>query len=103
MGATVFWQDGNEFATISVTFTATPTTVILTVTDPTGAVTTPSMSGSGAGPYTANVACAAAPGIWSYLAEGTGTASDAVAGTWTVTSPALGQLYATPEELKSRL
>jgi hypothetical protein len=103
VSATVFWQDANELATISVTFTGTPTAVILTVTDPTGAVTTPSMTGTGAGPYTANVACAAAPGIWSFLVDGTGTASDAIAGTWTVSSPALTQLYATPAELKSRL
>lgn len=103
MSATVFWQDVNELATISVTFTGTPTEVILTVTDPTGAVTTPTMTGSGAGPYTANVACGAAPGVWSYLVEGTGTASDAQAGTWTVTDPALTKLYCTPAELKSRL
>jgi hypothetical protein len=102
VGATVFWADGNELATISVTFTGTPTSVILTVTDPTGAVTTPSMTGSGAGPYTANVA-ATVTGIWTYLVEGTGTASDAIAGTWTVSSPVLGKLYATAEELKSRL
>jgi hypothetical protein len=103
VGATVFWQDVNELATISVTFTGTPAAVVLTITDPTGAVTTPSMTGSGAGPYTANIACGAAPGIWAYLVEGTGTASDAIAGTWTVSSPALNQLYATPAELKSRL
>jgi hypothetical protein len=101
VGATVYWADGSEFATISVTFTGTPSSVVLTVTDPTGATTTPSMTGTGAGPYTANVA-STLPGVWSYLVEGTGTASDAIAGTWTVSSPALTRLYCTSEELKSR-
>ena len=102
MGATVFWQDSNELATLSVTFSGTPTSVVLTVTDPTGTTSTPSASGSGAGPYTANVACTVA-GVWSYLWEGTGAASDAVAGTWTVNPVTSNQLYCTVEELKSRL
>jgi hypothetical protein len=106
VSATVFWADGNEFATLTNTFTVNgtptdPTVVTLTVTDPTGAVTTPSASKVTTGVYTANVASTIA-GVWSYLWEGTGTASDAVAGTWTVSSPSLNKLYCTSEELKSR-
>jgi len=106
VSATVFWQDGNEFATLTNTFTVggtpmDPTTVTLTITDPTGAQTTPIPSRVTAGVWTANVASTIA-GIWTYLWEGTGTASDAIAGTWTVSDPALNKLYCTPAELKSR-
>jgi len=95
VSATVFYQDANEFATLQNIFKVSgvptdPSTVTLTVTDPTGATSAPSVTHVSAGTYTANVACTVA-GVWTYLWEGTGTASDAVAGTWTV------------EELKSRL
>src|SRR5215469_9970687 len=107
MSATVFFSDANEFATLQNIFRVNnvptdPTTVVLTITDPTGATTTPSPSHTATGTYTANVACTVA-GIWTYLWEGTGTASDAVAGTWTVTTITLGQRYCSVEELKSRL
>jgi hypothetical protein len=107
MSATVFFQDTNEFATLTNVFKVNgvptdATTVVLTITDPTGATTTPSVTHSGTGTYTANVACTIV-GIWTYLWEGTGTASDAVAGTWTVGPVALGQRYCSVEELKSRL
>src|SRR5215471_5715920 len=107
MSATVFYTDANEFATLQNIFKVNgvptdPTTVTLTITDPTGAVTTPSVTHSGTGTYTANIACTVV-GIWTYLWEGTGTASDAVAGTWTVTTVALNQRYCSVEELKSRL
>src|SRR5690242_12043888 len=105
MGATVFFSDGAEFATLQNVFKVAgtptdPTAVTLTITDPTGAATTPTATRTGTGTYTAQVACTL-PGIWTYLWEGTGTASDAQAGTWTVNSTALGQLYCTVEELKS--
>jgi hypothetical protein len=105
--ATVFYADPNEYATLQNIFKVNgvptdPTTVTLTVTDPTGAVTTPSATHVTTGTWTANVACTIA-GVWTYLWEGTGTASDAVAGTWTVGTTALGQNYCTVEELKSRL
>jgi len=107
VSATVFYTDANEFATLTNVFKVNgvptdPTTAALTITDPTGAVTTPSVTHSGTGTYTANVACTVT-GIWTYLWEGTGTASDAVAGTWTVTTVSLGQRYCSVEELKSRL
>lgn len=107
MSATVFYQDASEFATLTNTFevNGTPTdpnTVTLTVTDPTGAQTTPSATKTSTGVYTANIACTAA-GVWSFLWEGTGTASDAIAGTWTVQPVTSNQLYCTVEELKSRL
>ena len=107
MSATVFYQDANEFATLQNIFKVNgvptdATTVTLTITDPTGATSAPSVTHVSAGTYTANVACTVA-GVWTYLWEGTGTASDAVAGTWTVVTVALGQNYCTVEELKSRL
>ena len=107
MSATVFYQDANEFATLQNIFKVNgvptdATTVTLTITDPTGATSAPSVTHVSAGTYTANVACTVA-GVWAYLWEGTGTASDAVAGTWTVVTTALNQNYCTVEELKSRL
>ena len=107
MSATVFYQDGNEFATLQNIFRVNgvptdPTTVTLTITDPTGAQTTPSPTHVSTGTYTANVACTLT-GIWTYLWEGTGTASDAIAGTWTVSPVQLNQRYCSVEELKSRL
>jgi hypothetical protein len=107
MSATVFFTDANEFATLTNVFKVNgiptdPTLVTLTITDPTGAQTTPATTHTGTGTYTANVACTIV-GIWTYLWEGTGTAADAVAGTWTVTEIALNKRYCSVEELKSRL
>lgn len=111
MGATVFFSGSNELATLTNTFavgeTATdPTAVTLTVTDPTGAATTYTYSlaeitKTGTGVYTKDIPCTTA-GIWQYVWTGTGSASDVVGGTWTVTTTALGDLYVTPEVLKSR-
>jgi hypothetical protein len=112
VGATVFFSSANELATLTNTFkvsgTATdPTTVSLIVTDPTGAATTytyalSEITKSGTGVYTKDVACSTA-GDWSYEWVGTGTASDATAGTWTVFETSLGHLYCTVDALKSRL
>jgi hypothetical protein len=107
LSATVFYNDVNEIATLTNVFKVSgvptdATLATLTITDPTGAVTIPAVTHSGTGTYTANVACPVT-GIWTYLWEGTGTASDAVAGTWTVTTVALNQRYCSVEELKSRL
>src|SRR5262245_39548348 len=107
VSATVFFQDSNEFATLTNVFKVNgvptdATTVVLTITDPNGNITTPATTHPSTGTYTANVACTAV-GTWTYLWEGTGTASDAVAGTWTVTTIALNQRYCSVEELKSRL
>ena len=107
MSATVFFADGSEYASLQNIFEVSgvptdPTTVTLTITDPTGAQTTPAATHAGTGTWTAQVACTL-PGIWTYLWEGTGAASDAQAGTWTVTTVALNQRYCSVEELKSRL
>jgi hypothetical protein len=107
VSATVFFADPDEFATLQNIFKVSgvptdPTVVTLTITDPTGAQTTPSTTHVSTGTFTANVACTIA-GVWTYLWEGTGVATDAVAGTWTVGPTALNQNYCTVEELKSRL
>lgn len=112
MGATVFFADTNELATLTNTFavggTATdPTAVSLTVVDPTGASTTYTYAASqitrvSSGKYSKDIACATA-GTWAYEWVGTGTASDATAGTWEVQETQLGRLYATVDALKSRL
>jgi hypothetical protein len=109
--ATVFYNDANEFATLTNTFKVNgvntdPTVATVVVTDPAGVATTLTggqLTHVGTGIFSVNVACSAAvDGIWTYKWTGTGTASDAVEGTWTVTR--IDQtLYATVEELKSRL
>jgi hypothetical protein len=111
MSATVFFEQANELATLTNTFKVNnvntdPTAVTLTVTSPSGTATTYTYSlaeitRTAAGIYTKDIACSEA-GVWLYLWVGTGSASDAVAGTWTVSKTTLQRLYCTPEELKSR-
>ena len=107
MSATVFFADpASELATLTNVFkvAGVPTdasTAVLTVTDPTGATSTPSVTHVSTGTYTATVACTL-PGVWLYKWVGTGTATDVAEGTWTVTTID-GTLYCTVEELKSRL
>lgn len=110
--AEVFYANGSELATLTNTFAVDgeptdPDTVTLTVTSPSGDVATytyadTELGRDSAGAYRRDVACTE-PGAWVYMWVGTGAASDAVAGTWTVFSTQLGALYCTPEELKSRL
>jgi hypothetical protein len=112
MGATVFFADSSELATLTNTFTVAgvatdPSTVSLIVTDPTGSSTTYTFAGGtvtkvSTGKYSKDVACATA-GTWAYEWVGTGTASDATAGTWEVLDTSLGHLYAPMAMLKSRL
>jgi hypothetical protein len=107
VSATVFFAGGDEFATLQNVFKVSgvptdATTVTLTVTDPTGTTSTPSVTHVSTGTYSANVACTT-DGIWSYKWDGTGAASDIAEGTWTVGPSALNQNYCTVEELKSRL
>ena len=117
MSATVFYADpnGNEIATLSNTFRVNnvatdPTAVSAFITDPTGAATTHTYQGAspaditrtGTGAYQLLVPTTLA-GVWSYEWTGTGAASDVVSGTWTAVPTASSQLYATVEELKSRL
>ncbi len=110
MSAEVFYSNVNELATLTNTFSVAgvptdPTLCTLAVTSPAGVVTqytggqfthTPA-----SGVYSIDIPCTEA-GVWLYLWVGTGTASDAVAGTWTVQPIDTGTLYCTPEELKSR-
>lgn len=108
--ATVFYADTNELATLTNVFKVAgvatdPTTISLTVTDPQGTATTytyalAQITRSSAGTYTKDIPCTLA-GIWRYEWIGTGAASDAVEGTWTV-QPVAVQLYGSLEELKSR-
>jgi hypothetical protein len=104
---TVFFSDANELATVSNVFKVNgvatdPTAVTLTITSPTGVTTTPTPTHTGTGAYSTDVTSNEA-GTWQYLWEGTGTASDATAGTWEVQETQLGRLYCTFEALKSRL
>jgi len=111
LSATVFYEQTNELATLTNTFSVNgtptdPTAITLTVTTPSGTATTYTYSlgeitRTGTGVYTKDIACTEA-GVWLYLWVGTGTASDAVAGTWTVSRTTLQRLYCTPEELKDR-
>ena len=112
MGATVFFADSNEIATLTNTFLVSgvatdPTAVSLTVTDPTGATTAYTYASAqitkvSTGKYTKDIPCAVA-GTWAYEWVGTGTVGDAAAGTWDVQETQLGRLYATVDALKSRL
>jgi hypothetical protein len=113
MGATVFFESTSELATLTNTFKVSgvatdPTAVTLTVTSPSGTQSTytwPSpntLTRSSTGVFTKDIACGE-DGEWQYLWEGTTTASDAQAGTWTVFETSLGRLYCTVEALKSRI
>ena len=108
MTATVFFADPSaEIATLQNIFKVAgvptdATTVTLTITDPTGVTSTPSVTHAGTGTYTATVP-ATLDGIWVYKWVGTGTASDVQEGTFTVGPSALNQNYCSVEELKSRL
>jgi hypothetical protein len=107
MSATVYYAGADELAVLTNTFTVAgvstdPTAVVLTITDPTGAQTIPSTTKLSTGKYTATISCTLA-GVWTYEWDGSGTASDIIAGTWTVGTVALNTFYCTNEELKSRL
>jgi hypothetical protein len=112
MGAAVFFESVSELARLSNTFTVDgvatdPTTVTLTVTDPTGSSTSYSWGGGtvtrdSAGAFHKDVTCSVA-GEWAYQWVGTGTATDTAVGSFTVQEVAVGRLYAPVGALKSRL
>ena len=113
MSSTVFFAGSAELATLTNTFSVSgtptdPSTVSLVVTDPQGNQVTYAYGGSGtitrtsAGIYTLNVS-STIDGLWSYVWIGTGTASDVVAGTWTVAPETPGHWYTSVAELKSRV
>lgn len=120
MGSTVFYDNVNELATITVTFTVAnvptdPSTISCVVTDPAGAQVVHTFGGAapaditrtGTGVYQLNVACTPSvtgiEGLWSYAFIGTGTASDVQPGTWRVWALDMTRWYVGPEELKDRL
>lgn len=110
--AEVFYANASELARLTNTFAVSgvatdPTTVTLVVTSPSMTATTYTYAASqitkdSTGVYHKDIACIE-DGVWQYLWVGTGAASDAQAGTWTVQSTALQRLYCTPAEMKSRL
>jgi Phage gp6-like head-tail connector protein len=120
MSATVFFQtiDGDDVATLQMQFDesgspADPTAVTCVVTPPgpvAGAVvhtyegaTPADIIRVSEGLYQLNIPSTVA-GMWGYVWIGTGSASDAQAGTWTVgPSYTLNQFYTSVEEVKSRL
>lgn len=104
----------NDIAKLSATFTVSgvdtdPTTVTVTVRDPTGTVTTYTTSNGvtkdATGQYHLNLTVGVS-GRWAYKWSGTGTAVDNEQGVfyvipdWTVANP---QFYITPDELKATL
>jgi hypothetical protein len=112
VSATVFFTSTAELATLTNTFKVAgtptdPTTITLTVTDPTGAANVytyaaAQVTRTGTGVYTKDVACSIA-GTWTYQWDGTSAAADTIAGTWEVYETQIGKLYCTVEALKSRL
>lgn len=70
-----------------------PVAVSVTVTDPSGAVTTPSASSAGSGAYTAVVPSVSVAGVWLYRWEAPGFASE---GQFTVQDTGLEQIVDLP-------
>lgn len=81
--------------------TLTNSTVVLTVTDPSGNVTTPTVSNTATGTYTASFTLSTA-GVWSWVWTVSGTVVDVEYGSVFAASPAPGT-YATLPELRSRV
>lgn len=112
MGASVFFESASELARLSNTFlvdevATDPTTVTLTLTDPTGLSTPYTWAGGtvtrdSVGTFHKDVTCSVA-GTWQYTWVGTGAATDTASGTFVVQEAAIGRLYATVDALKSRL
>lgn len=112
MSATVFFESTSELATIRNVFkvdgvATDPTTISLTITDPTGTATTYTfalgqITRNGTGDYQKDIACTV-DGTWTYEWTGTGVATDVQAGTWEVFPTDLGHIYPAIEALKSRL
>lgn len=121
MTATVFYDNVNEIALISNTFTsggnpADPTAVSCIVTEPAGTSVIHTYAGAlpadivkvSTGKYTLAVACSPAAagidGLWGFEWIGTGAVSDVQPGTWRVLPPNLSQVaYIGAEEFKDRM
>ena len=117
MTATVYYDATSQYAQASASFSLNgspddPTTVSLVVTDPSGSITTYSVTigqivRTGTGIYTCPILCSPAivgtDGLWSYVWIGTGAVSDVQPGTWRVLPPTIGNWYIGLEEFKDRL
>ena len=121
MTATVFYDNANELATITATFTnaagapTDPTTISCAVTDPAAAQVVHTFAGAApaditrtsAGIYVLIVPCspsvAGVDGLWSFTFIGTGAVSDVQPGTWRVLALDQNRWYVGPDELKDRL
>ena len=121
MTATVFYDNANELATITATFTnaagapTDPTTISCAVTDPAAAQVVHTFAGTApaditrtsAGIYVLIVPCspsvAGVDGLWSFTFIGTGAVSDVQPGTWRVLALDQNRWYVGPDELKDRL
>jgi hypothetical protein len=122
MTAQVFYDNVNEIALLSVSFTnasnvlTDPTTVACIVTDPSAAAVTHTYAGTlpadvtkvSTGKYTLAVPCSPAvagvDGLWGFEWIGTGAVSDVQPGTWRVLPANISQLwYVGLEEMKDRL
>jgi hypothetical protein len=120
--STVFYDDVNEIAMISASFTnpagapADPTTISCIVTEPSGLAVTHTYAGPPpadivklmAGKYTLSVPCspslAGIDGLWGYKWVGTGVVSDVQPGTWRVMPDDISRLwYVGLEEMRDRL
>lgn len=120
MSATIFYDDVNEIALLTNTFTlngssADPTTVSCVITEPSGVSVTHTYNGTApadiakplVGKYTLAVPCSPSvtgvDGLWSFVWIGTGAVSDVQPGTWRVLPESVGRFYCGLEELKDRL
>ena len=120
MGATIFYDNVNELATITATFSVSgtptdPSTISCIVTDPAAGQVVHTYAGAApaditrtsTGVYQLIVACSPSvvgvDGLWSYAFIGTGSASDVQPGTWRVLALDQPRWYVGPEELKDRI
>jgi hypothetical protein len=120
--ATVFYDDLNEIALVTNTFTNTagvatdPTAVSCIITEPAGTRVTHTYAGTlpadvikvSTGKYTLSVPCSPSvtgvDGLWGFEWIGSGAVSDVQPGTWRVLPASVSQLwYVGLEEMKDRL
>lgn len=87
--------------TLTVDSVPTNATVVCTVTDPAGTITTPVVANPSTGTYTTTIPVALA-GMWVYRFTATGAATDAEDGTFYVEANAAADLYATVAEIQAR-
>lgn len=86
---------------VTVDGVLTDATVALTITDPSGNVTTPGTSHPSTGVYSATLAATSA-GVWIYRWTATGAATTAEDGQFIVEANAAADVYATVAEVQAR-